>query len=72
MTIAKKKIYYLTESGIDLMPVLFALAAWSLKWQGRSEKYAAMVERYHTPPSSEMRELQTELRRFIPSTCEVN
>jgi DNA-binding HxlR family transcriptional regulator len=69
---AQVKIYYLTESGIDLMPVLFALAAWSLKWQGRSEKYAAMVKRYNTPPNSEMKELQAALRRFIPSTCEVN
>jgi len=69
---SQKKIYYLTESGIDLMPVLFALAAWSLKWQGRSEKYAAMVKRYNTPPNSEMKELQAALRRFIPSTCEVN
>ena len=69
---SQKKIYYLTESGIDLMPVLFALAAWSCKWQGRSEKYGAMIKRYNTPPNSEMKELQAALRRFIPSTCEVN
>ena len=69
---SQKKIYYLTESGIDLMPVLFALAAWSCKWQGSSEKYGAMIKRYNTPPNSEMKELQAALRRFIPSTCEVN
>ncbi|MDA8581198.1 helix-turn-helix transcriptional regulator [Litoricolaceae bacterium] len=69
---SQKKIYYLTESGIDLMPVLFALAAWSCKWQGRSEQYGAMIKRYNTPPNSEMKELQAALRRFIPSTCEVN
>ena len=33
----RKDIYFLTEKGLDLIPVLFEMVLWSAKHDGRSE-----------------------------------
>jgi DNA-binding HxlR family transcriptional regulator len=68
----QKKLYYLTQSGIDFLPVLFAMAAWSAKWHQPTKKYAAMIESYVTSPGSKMQELQTRLLALIPNEPAVN
>ena len=68
----QKKLYYLTQSGIDFLPVLFAMAAWSTKWHQPNKDFAAMIEPYVTSPSSKMRELQAELLASIPNGSAIN
>ena len=63
----QKKLYYLTQSGIDFLPVLFAMAAWSTKWHQPNKDFAAMIEPYVTSPGSKMQELQAELLASIPN-----
>ena len=69
---SQKKLYYLTQSGIDFLPVIFAMAVWSTKWHQPSKDYAALIEPYVTSPGPKMRELQSELLASIPSDKEVN
>ena len=64
---SQKKLYYLTPSGIDFLPVLFAMAAWSTKWHKPSKKYAAMIVPYITSPGPKMQKLQSELLAIIPN-----
>ena len=68
----QKKLYYLTQSGIDFLPVLFAMAVWSTKWYQPSKDYAALIEPYVTSPGSKMRELQAELLASIPNGSAIN
>jgi len=68
----QKKLYYLTQSGIDFLPVLFAMAAWSTKWHQPNKEFAAMIEPYVTSPGSKMRELQAELLASIPNGSAIN
>jgi DNA-binding HxlR family transcriptional regulator len=68
----QKKLYYLTQSGIDFLPVLFAMAAWSTKWHQPNKDFAAMIEPYVTSPGSKMRELQAELLASIPNGSAIN
>ena len=68
----QKKLYYLTQSGIDFLPVLFAMAAWSTKWHQPSKDFAAMIEPYVTSPGSKMQELQAELLASIPNGSAIN
>ena len=68
----QKKLYYLTQSGIDFLPVLFAMAAWSTKWHQPNKDFAAMIEPYVTSPGSKMQELQAELLASIPNDSAIN
>jgi len=68
----QKKLYYLTQSGIDFLPVLFAMAAWSTKWHQPNKDFAAMIEPYVTSPGSKMQELQAELLASIPNGSAIN
>ena len=68
----QKKRYYLTQSGIDFLPVLFAMAAWSTKWHQPNKEFAAMIEPYVTSPGSKMQELQAELLASIPNGSAIN
>jgi len=68
----QKKLYYLTQSGIDFLPVLFAMAAWSTKWHQPNKDFAAMIEPYVTAPGSKMQELQAELLASIPNGSAIN
>ena len=68
----QKKLYYLTQSGIDFLPVLFAMAAWSTKWHQPNKDFAAMIEPYVTSPGSKMQKLQAELLASIPNGSAIN
>ena len=48
----QKKLYYLTESGIEFLPVLFSMAGWSAKWHHPSKEFSAKIEPYLTSPAS--------------------
>jgi DNA-binding HxlR family transcriptional regulator len=58
----QKKLYYLTESGIDFIPILFMMAAWSAKWHKPTQAFSNITDRYHSEPGPALRELQSELR----------
>ena len=62
----QKKLYYLTESGIEFLPVLFSMAGWSTKWHHPSKEFSAKIEPYLTSPGPKLRELQDELRAINP------
>ena len=68
----QKKLYYLTQSGIDFLPVLFAMAAWSTKWHQPNKDFAAMIEPYVTSPGSKIQEWQAELLASIPNGSAIN
>ena len=59
----QKKLYYLTESGIDFMPVLFAMAGWSAKWHQPSAKFVEAIRPYLPEPEPTMQELISTLRQ---------
>ena len=42
----QKKVYYLTESGIDSMPVLFAMTGWSTQWHQPSVWFVEALRPY--------------------------
>ena len=49
----QKKVYYLTESGIDSMPVLFAMTGWSTQWHQPSARFVGalrLIYRRQNPP----------------------
>jgi DNA-binding HxlR family transcriptional regulator len=58
----QKKLYYLTESGIDFIPVLFMMANWSAKWHKPSPALSNITHRYYSQPGPGLRGLQSELR----------
>lgn len=58
----QKKLYYLTESGIDFMPVLFAMAGWSAKWHQPSVKFVKALRPYLPEPEPTMQDLLSKLR----------
>jgi DNA-binding HxlR family transcriptional regulator len=64
----QKKLYYLTESGIDFMPVLFVMAGWSAKWHQPSARFVEALSPYLPEPEPAMQGLlckltQTNLER---------
>ena len=59
----QKKLYYLTESGIDFVPVLFAMASWSSKWHRPSAKFVEALRPYLSEPEPTMQGLLLKLRQ---------
>lgn len=59
----QKKLYYLTESGIDFMPVLFAMAGWSSRWHQPSAKFVEALKPYVPKPAPIMQRLLSKLRQ---------
>ena len=59
----QKKLYYLTESGIDFMPVLFAMAGWSAKWHQPSAKFVEALRPYLPEAEPAMLDLLFKLRQ---------
>lgn len=59
----QKKLYYLTESGIDFMPVLFAMAGWSAKWHQPSARFVEVLRPYLPEPEPAMLGLLLKLRQ---------
>ena len=58
----QKKLYYLTESGIDFVPVLLAMAGWSTKWHQPSEKFIEALRPYLPEPEPTIQDLLSKLR----------
>ena len=58
----QKKLYYLIESGIDFMPVLFAVAGWSAKWHQPSAKFVEALRPYLPEAEPAMQGLLSKLR----------
>ena len=59
----QKKLYYLTESGIDFMPVLFAMAGWSSRWHKPSARFVEALKPYVPEPEPIMQRLLLKLRQ---------
>ena len=59
----QKKLYYLTESGIDFMPVLFAMAGWSAKWHQPSARFVEALRPYIAEAEPAMQVLLSKLRQ---------
>ena len=59
----QKKLYYLTESGIDSMPVLFAMAGWSAKWHQPSAWFVEALRPYLPEAEPAMQGLLSKLRQ---------
>ncbi len=59
----QKKLYYLTESGIDFIPVLFAMAGWSTKWHQPSAKFVEALRPYLSEAEPAMQSLLSKLRQ---------
>ena len=60
----QKKLYYLTESGIDFMPVLFAVAGWSAKWHQPSPRFVEALRPYLPEAEPAMKALPPMLRQM--------
>ncbi|MBU29891.1 MAG: transcriptional regulator [Gammaproteobacteria bacterium] len=58
----QKKLYYLTESGIDFVPVLLAMAGWSAKWHQPSAKFVEALRPYLPEPELTLQDLLSKLR----------
>ncbi|HAN81450.1 MAG TPA: transcriptional regulator [Gammaproteobacteria bacterium] len=58
----QKKLYYLTESGIDFVPVLLAMAGWSAKWHQPSAKFVEALRPYLPEPELILQDLLSKLR----------
>ena len=58
----QKKLYYLTESGIDFMPVLFVMAGWSAKWHQPSARFVEALRPYIPEAEPAMQGLLSKLR----------
>jgi DNA-binding HxlR family transcriptional regulator len=60
-THAQKAIYSLTDKGLDLLPVLFAISAWTQKYHPRTRRPEA-VDLVARGPKS-LKQLEAQLRR---------
>ena len=60
----QKKLYYLTESGIDFMPVLFVMAGWSAKWHQPSPRFVEALRPYLPEAEPAMKALPPMLRQM--------
>lgn len=59
----QKAVYSLTEKGIDLLPVLMQISAWSLKYRPVEQKYLADAAPYAQGGTGDWDDLMVELRR---------
>jgi DNA-binding HxlR family transcriptional regulator len=60
-THAQKAIYSLTDKGLDLLPVLIAISAWTQKYHPRTRRPEA-VDLVARGPKS-LKQLEAQLRR---------
>lgn len=63
-THAQKKIYTLTESGIEFVLVVFKLARWTAKFRNPSANTVAMVKPYIDGDTDKTESLLTSLRQI--------
>lgn len=59
----KKFVYRLTDKGLDLMPVMFAIMDWSEKYDERTEVPGKFILELRNRPKSLRRECLAELSR---------
>jgi len=59
-----KKIYALTQKGIDLLPMLVEMIAWSAKYDNKTETPAGFVRQLRNDKDSLIRELTENLGDF--------
>lgn len=56
-----KNIYALTQKGIDLLPMLLEMIAWSAKYDDKTETPAEFIQKLEKDKDSLIRELISEL-----------
>ncbi len=62
-THGKKFVYCLTEKGLDLMPVMFAIMDWSEKYDDQTEVPKKFINELRNRPKSLRREILAGLER---------
>ena len=62
-THGKKFVYRLTEKGLDLMPVMFAIMDWSEKYDDQTEVPKKFINELRNRPKSLRREVLAGLER---------
>ncbi len=62
-THGKKFVYCLTEKGLDLMPVMFAIMDWSEKYDDQTEVPKKFINELRNRPKSLRREVLAGLKR---------
>jgi DNA-binding HxlR family transcriptional regulator len=67
---AQKKLYYLTESGISFVPILFKLAAWTAEFRTPDPDVVALAKPYLNTDADRMNWLLERLRAFNVHKCE--
>ena len=67
---AQKKLYYLTESGISFVPILFKLAAWTAEFRTPDPDVVALAKPYLNTDADRMNWLLERLRAFNIQKCE--
>ena len=61
---AQKKPYYLTESGIAFVPILFKLAAWTATFRAPAQDIVSLTQPYLDDDADRMSWLLERLRTF--------
>lgn len=59
----KKVVYGLTEKGLDLMPIMFAIMDWSEKYDDQTEVPKEFIEKLRTRPKSLRRKILADIQR---------
>ena len=59
----QKKVCYLTESGIDSMPVLFAITGWSTQWHQPSAWFVGALRPHLSEAEPALQDLLSKLRQ---------
>jgi len=59
-----KKIYALTQKGVDLLPMLLEMIAWSAKYDNKTGTPAKFIKRLKEDKDSLIQELVTSLEDF--------
>lgn len=60
-----KKIYWLTEKGIDLLPSLMEIISWSAKYDAHTAASKEFVKRVRTDRGNLIKELSVELKSHL-------
>lgn len=63
----KRIVYRLTDKGLDLMPVMFALMDWAEKYDERTEVPEQFIKRLRASPEALRREIVEDLHRLADS-----
>ena len=61
---AQKKLYFLTESGIAFVPILFHLASWTAEFRNPAPEIVAMTYPFHSGRSDLNEKLLARLREI--------